>query len=199
MNFKQYLIVTSISVCLTITILINHSGILLSDTQKQARLKDQQYSLIKTKKFMALPHTTLDGLEQKIKDNKPLIVYFGWFENCGDSRLFELNSFDTYLKTPIIKDHMVIVNLDKEAAEALLNKDLRAPIARRFQIDQWMKDPSQKPMHLQAPQIAYYKDGHLVNLLSWTPLNADYKYGINPNLSNKFFHEIEQDLLKISK
>lgn len=199
MNKKQYFIVTGIFVVLIIGILVNRSGVLLSDTQKQERLKTQQYDIIKTKELMNVQQLTFKELDQKIKSKQPLIVYFGWLENCGDSRLFELNSFDTYLRSDTIKDNIVMVNLDKEAPKALFDKDLRAPIAHRFLIDTWTKDETQNPMKLQAPQIAYYKDGKLVNLLSWTPLNADYKYGIKPDLSNKFFDEVKKDLLQKHK
>lgn len=199
MNTKQYFIVTGIFVALIIGILVNKSGVLLTDTQKQDRLKAEQTTIIKNKEFIKLPHLTFPQLDKKIKSKDPVIVYFGWLENCGDSRLFEMNSFDTYLRADIIKKNMVYVNLDQEAPKALLDKNLREPIAHRFLIDTWTKDETQSPMKLQAPQIAYYRDGKLVNLLSWTPLNADYNYGIKPDISNKFFTDVRQDLEKLAK
>ncbi|MDR1782466.1 MAG: hypothetical protein LBR40_05685 [Bacilli bacterium] len=169
------------------------SDLFLSADQKQEKLKQEQIKEIKEDTlFPELKQVTFDELDAKIKSGEDFVAYFAWPENCGDSRHFELNSFDDYLKDNNIKNKIVVVDLDKLAPDALANDELRAPIAKRFLINTWTKDESFKNgMELKAPQLVHYKDGKVYDLVSWTVLNNDNKYGIKKELTDKFFANVK--------
>ena len=169
-----------------------NSGMFLSEEQKEERLKQQQITEIANNTmFPELKEISFDDLDSKIKAGDDFIAYFAWPEECGDSRHFQLNSFDDYLKDDSIKNMIVVVNLDKLAPDALADNTLREPIAKRFLINTWTKDATLNPMELKAPQLVHYKDGKIIDLVSWTMSNNDNKYGIKKELTDKFFADIK--------
>lgn len=169
------------------------SDILLSEEQKSEKLKNEQLAAIAKTKFKTLPVRTMDELDKKIKSGDPVIAYFGWSTNCGDARLFEMNSFDKFLDNDKINNLIYVIDLDKEAPEALTKPELRKPITKRFLIDTWTKDKMVNPMSLKSPQIIYYKNGKIQDLVSWTTINSDAKYGMNEDTTKKFFDYVKKD------
>lgn len=154
---------------------------------------NEEYKVsIKDKKFMQLPTLTLAQLEQKIKAKENMIVYLAWIYNCGDSRNFQSNLFDDYLNDGDLSnyDKFYVVNLDKEAPDALDNHDLREPITKALLIDTWTKDPDVSPMSLKAPQLIQYQNGKITNLVSWTPVNSDDVTGMQRSKVDAFFEAV---------
>ncbi|MDR3215155.1 MAG: hypothetical protein LBT75_02625 [Bacilli bacterium] len=174
------------------TILLIKNDVFLSQDQKAEKLKQNQITDINNKTlYPKLKELSFDELDAKIKSGDDFIAYFAWPYECGDSRNFELNSFDDYLKNENIRAKTYLINLDKLAPNALVNNDLRGPIAQRFLINTWTKDASLSPMELKAPQIIHYNNHKIVDLVSWTVPNNDSKYGILKNLTDSFFNKIK--------
>ena len=169
----------------------SQTDLFLSEEQKAEKEKQSQITKLKDTKFAKLPIISMDELEKKINNGEDVIAYFGWIHECGDARMFQLNSFDKYLDDERITSKLYVIDLDAEALDALVNHDLRKPIAKRFQIDTWLKDPSLSPMELKSPQLVYYQNKKIVDLVSWTPLSADATYSIAPELTDKFFANIK--------
>ncbi len=187
---KKKGIILGIILIIIAGVFVWQSGMLLSEEQKAEKKTDQQIEQLKDTKFATLPVVTLDEAYQKIEDGEDIVVYFGWVEMCGDALNFQVNSFDDYLANEEIFNKIVVVNLDKEAPDALKDHELRKPIAKRFQIDQWTKDESVNPMELKSPQLVHYQNGKIVDLVSWTPLNTDAEFGIIKEQSDKFFNNL---------
>ncbi|MDF9866865.1 hypothetical protein OKW22_000420 [Bacilli bacterium PM5-3] len=188
---KKYIIISLIIVILIALVYLFKTDFFLTDEQKDEKNKQTQITQIKKTKFASLPIITMDELEQKINNGEDVIAYFGWIYECGDARLFELNSFDKYLDDENVTNKLFVINLDDEALEALSKPELRKPIAKRFQIDTWTKDSSLNPMELKSPQLVHYQNKKIVNLVSWTPLSSDSTYGIREELSKAFFDTIK--------
>lgn len=185
---KKIIILIVIIIILIISIFIGKKYIFKSDND----IKNNEIETIKKdEQFSSLKKLSFEELDAKIKSNDAFIAYFAWPYNCGDSRLFELNSFNDYLKDSKIKDMIYLIDLDEYAPDALANDKLREPITKRFLIDTWKNDKSLSPMSLKAPQIIYYKDGKIQNLVTWTALNGDAKYGIKKELTDAFFNDIK--------
>ncbi|WP_423364689.1 hypothetical protein [Mycoplasma sp. P36-A1] len=172
---------------------IYKSDILLSDDQKAEKLKESQLAGIEKTKFKTLNVKTMDELDAKIKSGDKVIAYFAWSVNCGDARLFELNSFDNYLDNESINDMIYVIDLDKELPDGLVNHDLRKPVAKRFLIDTWTKDETVNPMELKSPQLVYYKDGKIADLVSWTVINSDSVTGMQESYTKAFFDFVKKD------
>lgn len=166
------------------------SDIFLNEEQKVEKKMKQQIEQLADTKFSTLPQITMDEAEEKINKNQDIIIYFGWVETCGDALNFQVNSFDDYLQDDAVFKNIYVVNLDKEAPDALSDQELRKPIANRFQIDQWTKDETISPMELKSPQLVHYQNGEIVDLVSWTPLNTDAKFGILKEKTDLFFDNL---------
>lgn len=184
---KIRVIIGAILIILGITLYAWQSGAFLSEEQKYEKKMAAQVKELPNTMFSKLPQITLDQAYDKIKNKEDIVIYFGWVKTCGDALNFQVNSFDYYLDNESIFKKIYVVNLDEESPDALMNHDLRKPIAKRFQIDQWTKDESLSPMELKSPQLVHYKDGKIHDLVSWTPLNSDSEYGIIKESSDEFF------------
>jgi len=188
---KSHIFLGIIVFVLGIVVFLFATDFFLSNDQKADKEKERLIAKIEETKFSELPVITMDELEEKIDNGDDIIAYFSFVNKCGDSLLFQANSFNKYLEDPDIFNKIYVINLDIEAPEALRNRELRTPIAQRFQIDTWTEDPTVNPMQLFSPQLVHYNGGEIVDLVSWTPGNLDPEYGINRDLTDRFFENIK--------
>ncbi|MEG0265623.1 MAG: thioredoxin family protein [Erysipelotrichaceae bacterium] len=123
-----------------------------------------------------LKQISFKELDKKILNKEDMVVYFGWTENCGDSKNFQ----DNYLKEKINNEKsfkkLLVVDLDKEAPKALSNRKLRTPIKEKYNV-------------MYSPTLVYYENGEIKKLLEWTPATTDKDTGILRSNLDAFFKE----------
>ncbi|MEF9962241.1 MAG: hypothetical protein RR863_06120 [Erysipelotrichaceae bacterium] len=115
-------------------------------------------------------------LDQKIVDKETMVVYFGWIDNCGDSKNFQDNYLKKKIKHEKDFEKLLVVNLDKEAPKALTNRKLREPIKEKYNV-------------MFSPTLVYYEKGEIKKLLEWTPATTDKDTGILASTLDSFFKE----------
>lgn len=174
-------------------ILLYVNGFFDSEEIKAEKFKQEQIAKIKETKFYKLPIITLDEAKEKIDNGEDFVAYYAWVMNCGDSRLFETNSFDKYLIDEKVNKMIYVIDLDKEVPDALAKPELREPVTKRMLIDTWAKDKTVNPMSLKSPQLVHYKDKKIVDLTSWTVINSDSKYGMKPEQTKAFFEKLKEN------
>lgn len=159
----------------------------------QAKIKKQVKKLDRNENYNALYHfKSIDEIDQKIKNGDEFLVMYGWARQCGDALNFEVNAFDEYYdKYDVVKD-MQIADLDVLLPEGLNDKTKRKPVADRLLLSSWQQDKSVEHMTLYSPQLVYYKDGKIYDLVTWTPKNGDSTYGIQKTLLDEFFNNISK-------
>ena len=111
------------------------------------------------------PHLSFAELDEKIANKETMLVYFGWTENCGDSRNFQDHYLLKYLEEEPKLKEIFVVNLDVENPEGLDDKEKRADMNEKYGV-------------LYSPTLIYYKEGKAIELLSWTPATTDKDTGI---------------------
>lgn len=119
-------------------------------------------------------HLTFAQLDEKISNQESMLVYFGWTQNCGDSKNFQDNYLLKYVKDEEKLKDIYIVDLDIENPEGLDDKEKRSEMNEKYSV-------------MYSPTLIYYKDGENVDLLSWTPATTDKDTGILQSTLDNFF------------
>lgn len=167
-----------------------------TDEEKYQIQKEKDIETIMASDFIkktSTNATTIKNIKEKIAAKDEFVVYLGWYFQCGDSRHFELNAYNNYAtKYPSLFDKMLYLNLEDDLLEGVSDKEVRIPVAKDLLIDTWTNDSTVSPMKLYGPQMIYYKDGKIVDLVSWTPGNNDNKLGIQEELVIKFLDNVSK-------
>jgi len=166
----------------------------LDEEAKLETRKRLELLAVSRTKFATLPKITLEEMIELVDTGQPLIAYFAWSENCEEARLFEMNTFDNYLDDDALCSYIRVVDLDKEIPEALENRELREPYTKALHIDQWTKDEAISPMFLKSPQLIYFKDAEVKNLITETEITVDSYSGLNEWYVEGFFEYVRRDL-----
>lgn len=125
--------------------------------------------------FNKLEKINFEKLDEYLAEGYTGIMYYGWIVNCGDSLNFQNNYLEERLETDsTLKDNLIVVNLELDIPDALVNKDLRAPMTEKYDVR-------------YSPTIVYYKDGVVVEKLEWTALTSDPKTAIAKDVLDEFF------------
>ncbi len=124
-----------------------------------------------------LKHITLTELDEKIANQEDMVVYFGWTKNCLDSINFQNHYLLPKVEEGSKFQDILVVDLDIELPEGLLDKDARAPLVEKYDVE-------------FSPTIVSYKGGKLYKLLAWTPATTDKLTGILQADLDTFFKEI---------
>ncbi len=122
-------------------------------------------------------HITLAELDEKIVNHEDMVVYFGWTKNCLDSVNFQNNYLLKKVDESSKFKDILVVDLDTELPSGLLDKDARAPLIEKYDVE-------------FSPTIVFYKGGKLYKLLAWTPATTDKLTGILQADLDAFFKEI---------
>jgi|GEM_PF-1455185 len=170
----------------------------LDEEAKEERKKRLELLAVTNTMFSTLPKYTLKELEGEIATGKPIIAYLAWSENCQEARLFEMNTFDTYIDADVI-NLIYVVDLDKEIPEALKNRELREPYTKALKIDTWTADEIVNPMFLKSPQLIYYRDGEIKALITETEATFDSYSGLNEWYVQAFFDAVKTDLRMLNE
>lgn len=124
-----------------------------------------------------LQHLTFAQLDEKIANQEDMVVYFGWAKNCLDSVNFQDNYLLPKLEVNEKFKEIFVVDLDAELPDGLLNKEARAPLIEKYDVE-------------FSPTIVSYKGGKLHQLLAWTPATTDKLTGILEADLDVFFQSI---------
>ena len=127
-----------------------------------------------SKTVFDLEQITFEELDQKLANKGSFVVYFGWIENCTDSKNFQKNYLNKHINSDKEFQTIKVVNLDKELPKALENHDERAPMKAKYDVE-------------FSPTLVHYIDGLAVSKLEWTPDTTDKKTGIMASRLDEFF------------
>lgn len=143
------------------------------NTQPQEEVVEQE--IVETPNVDKLTVLSLEEYEQFLSDKRSGIVYFGWVTNCGDSRNFQENYLEQLLSdNPELSKDFYIVDLDKEAPEALIDKTLREPLKEKYNVE-------------FSPTLLTIKDGEQVDKIEWTLKHSDPETAIARDDLDTFF------------
>ena len=123
-----------------------------------------------------LQQITFEELDKELTNKGSMVVYFGWIENCTDSKNFQKNYLNKHLNSDQDFQAIKVVNLDKELPDALETRDERAGIKAKYDVE-------------YSPTLVYYIDGKAVSKLEWTPDTTDKKTGIMKSRLDEFFKD----------
>lgn len=129
-----------------------------------------------SKTVFDLPQITFEQLDEELTNKGSFVVYFGWIENCTDSKNFQKNYLNKHINTNKEFQTIKVVNLDKELPEALENRDERAAMKSKYDVE-------------FSPTLVHYIDGKAVSKLEWTPDTTDKKTGILASRLDEFFKD----------
>lgn len=119
-------------------------------------------------------HITFAQLDEKIASKENMLVYFGWTQNCGDSKNFQDNYLLQYMNDEEKLKEIYVVDLDQENPEGLDDKTKRTDMNEKYGV-------------MYSPTLIYYKEGENIDLLSWTPATTDKETGILQSSLDNFF------------
>lgn len=130
---------------------------------------------VSSETFDSLERLSFDELQTFIDEDQSGLIYFGWVVNCPDSTLMQKNYlYELVADEEGVRNNMWVVDLDVEIPEALLDKDLRQPMTDQFGVK-------------YGPTVLLIEDGEIVDMIEWTPLNADDKTAIPLETIEPFF------------
>lgn len=142
-------------------------------TQKEQEEKEVRKE---TPMFESLNKLSFEEVDQFLADKKSGILYFGWIENCGDSVNFQENYLEDLLtQQPDLKEKIFVVNLDQEAPDALVDKELRKPMTEKYDV-------------AYSPTLLSVVEGKTVEKIEWELKTSDPETAIAREELDKFFN-----------
>ena len=145
--------------------------------QQPVENKPEQEVVVATPLVDALKRLSLEEVDQFLSEKESGILYFGWVTNCGDSRNFQENYLEQYLKdNPAMKDKIFVVDLDIELPDALIEKDKRQPLTDKYDV-------------AYSPTLLDVKEGVTVNKVEWQLKTSDPETAIPREVLDSFFSD----------
>lgn len=128
-----------------------------------------------TPEIDSLKRLTLDEVDEFLANKESGILYFGWITNCGDSRNFQENYLEQLLiDQPQLKDSLYVVDLDQELPDALIEKELRAPLTEKYDVS-------------YSPTLLHVENGETVSKVEWNLKTSNPTTAIPPQELDSFF------------
>lgn len=138
---------------------------------------EQEVERKETPKVDAVKTMSLEEYDEFLAAKKSGIVYFGWITRCGDSLNFQENYLEQLLiDHPQLDDDFYIVNLDVEAPDALIERELREPLTEKYDVT-------------FSPTLLNVKEGVTIDKIEWTLKESDPETAISRTVLDKFFED----------
>lgn len=133
--------------------------------------------VVETPHVDAVPQMNLEEYEAYLADGNSGIVYFGWITRCGDSTNFQENYLEQLLiDHPELDGNFYIVDLDNEAPDALIDKELREPLKEKYNVE-------------FSPTLLLIEDGQIADKIEWTLKESDAETAIARDILDGFFND----------
>lgn len=139
--------------------------------------QESEQTVVETPNIDSVLRLTLQEVDEFLAQKQSGILYFGWITNCGDSRNFQENYLEGFLEEHSeLKDNFYIVDLDDQAPDALMDKELREPLTKTYDVS-------------YSPTLLTIQEGETVDKIEWTLKNSDPQTAIPAEDLDAYFQE----------